>query len=262
VPATFPAHPAAVLPVKLRWPRRFDGVALVIGAMAPDLSYPAIGFVDPPDTHAPAALVWWCLPVTVLLGAAVRWAAPTAAVHLPRRVFELPDYGAIGGVRHRWYVVGWSALFGAGTHLVWDSFTHGRAARHLPALRHLIAGVPVWEWSQQLSTVVGGLATVVMLAWIGRRRLVRTWHGPAPRVPRAPLRFWTPVALLGCGYLVSAPLLPALRAPHVQVTRLLCLLGLGVLVGAALARSRPGPPPPAEVPGGREPDADVPQPLT
>src|SRR4051794_35813822 len=106
MPATFPSHPAAVLPIKLRWPRHFDGVALVVGSMAPDLSYPAVGFTDPPDTHAWAALLWWCLPVTVLLSLLIRGAAPDVAGHLPVRWFALPDYGAIGAVRHRWYVVG------------------------------------------------------------------------------------------------------------------------------------------------------------
>ena len=36
MPATFPSHAAAVLPLKLWRPRWFDGVALVVGSMAPD----------------------------------------------------------------------------------------------------------------------------------------------------------------------------------------------------------------------------------
>ncbi len=240
MPATFPAHPAAVLPVKLRWPRRFDGVALVVGSMAPDLSYPAVGLLPVPDTHAWAALLWWCLPVTVLATWLVRWAAPGAAVHLPARWFALPDYGAIGSVRHRWYVVAWSALFGAGTHLSWDSFTHGRSARLLPALGTQLAGEPAWQWLQLVSTLVGGIVTVALLALIGRRRLIREWHGPAPSRTRSPRRFWTPVVVLLAGYLAAAPLLPARTAPHVQVTRLLCLTALGAVLGVVwLNASRP-----------------------
>jgi hypothetical protein len=236
MPATFPAHPAAVLPVKLRWPTRFDGVALVIGAMAPDLGYPAVGVLPVPDLHAPVALLWWCLPVTVLLSWLVRRAAPQVAVHLPARWFALPDYGAIGAVRHRWYTVGWSALLGAGTHVIWDSFTHGRAARWWPALGTRIAGEPLWAWLQQVSTVVGSVVTVALLAHIGRRRLIRAWHGPAPELPRDPRRFWPPALLLIGGYLLAAPFLPAFTAPHVQVTRVLWLAGAGLALGAVRVR--------------------------
>jgi len=236
MPATFPSHPAAVLPIKLRWPRHFDGVALVVGSMAPDLSYPAVGFTDPPDTHAWPALLWWCLPVTVLVSWLIRRGAPEVAGQLPARWFALPDYGAIGAVRHRWYVVVWSALLGAGTHDVWDSFTHGRAGRNFPVLATRLGGEPLWAWLQQFSTLAGAAVTVALLVWIGRRRLIREWHGPAPVVPRAGWRFWWPtVALLG-GYLLAAPLLPARTAPHVQVTRVLVLFGAALCIGAALTR--------------------------
>jgi len=57
MPATFPSHAAAVLPLKLWRPRWFDGVALVVGSMAPDLGYPLVGLVSLPDTHSAAGLL-------------------------------------------------------------------------------------------------------------------------------------------------------------------------------------------------------------
>ncbi len=33
------AHPAAVLPVKNKWPHLFNGTALILGSMAPDFEY-------------------------------------------------------------------------------------------------------------------------------------------------------------------------------------------------------------------------------
>src|SRR5436305_1049622 len=172
MPATFPSHAAAVLPLKVWRPRWFDGVALVIGSTAPDLGYPLEGFVEVPGTHWPPGLLHWCLPVTLALCWLVRRYAADVAVHLPGRWFALPDYGALARVRHRWYVTVWSALLGAGSHLFWDGFTHnpeigGWAVRHIPVLsREAAPGGPWWYLLQPVSTVLGGLVAVGLLAHI------------------------------------------------------------------------------------------------
>jgi hypothetical protein len=124
VPATFPSHAAAGLPFKLAWPRRFDGVALVVGTAAPDMYYALNGYVVVPPTHNLAGLFWFALPVTLLATALIRRAAPVVAAHLPAWPgwLALPDYGVLGRVRHRWYVTVYSALLGAATHVAWDGW--------------------------------------------------------------------------------------------------------------------------------------------
>jgi hypothetical protein len=242
MPATFPSHAAAVLPLKLWRPHRFDGVALVAGSMAPDLGYPLIGVVRLPDTHSALALLWWNLPVTLIVVALVRLGAPRIAVHLPARWFALSDYGVLGLVRHRWYVTVSSALLGAVSHEVWDGFTHnpelgGWAARRLPVLwQDAWPGWPWWLVLQHASTLVGGLVTIALLGYAGRHRLVRAWHGAPPPVPRTPARFWSAVALATAAYLATWPVLPHPYAPHVQVVRLLWALGAGALIGAVPTR--------------------------
>ena len=71
MPATFPSHAAAVLPLKLWRPEHFDGVALVIGSAAPDLLY-AMGRCRPPYTFGHT---WWgalaSVPATMLATRAV-----------------------------------------------------------------------------------------------------------------------------------------------------------------------------------------------
>jgi hypothetical protein len=120
VPATIPSHQAAVLPLKVRFPARFDGVALVIGSAAPDIGYVLAGIAEPPS-HAWHSLIWFHLPVVVTLAWVVRRAAPTVAAHLPG---HLRDYGVLGTVRHPLAVTAYSAVLGALTHQVWDAFTH------------------------------------------------------------------------------------------------------------------------------------------
>lgn len=242
MPATFPSHAAAVLPLKLWRPAWFDGVALVVGSTAPDLGYPLVGVTPLPETHSAPALLYWSLPVTLLLCWLVRRTAPEIAVHLPARWFALPDYGALGRVGHRWYVTVASALIGAGSHLLWDGFTHypplgGWAARYLPVLSwEAYPGWPWWYVLQHVSTLVGGLVAVALFAHIGRYRLIRRWHGAPPPVRPAPARFWPPVVLALAVYPLTWPLLPHPYAPHVQVVRLYWALGIGLLAGAVLAR--------------------------
>jgi len=93
MPATFPAHPAAVLPLKLWRPAWFDGVALAVGSMAPDLAYgldgtwlerPLPGL--PPTWALAHSLPWflaWALPVTIALCPLIRLSTRTLATHLP-----------------------------------------------------------------------------------------------------------------------------------------------------------------------------------
>lgn len=86
MPATFPAHPAAVLPLKLWRPTWFDGVALAVGSMAPDLAYALDGsWLERPFPSLPSfwelahSLPWflvWALPVTIALCPLIRLAVP------------------------------------------------------------------------------------------------------------------------------------------------------------------------------------------
>jgi hypothetical protein len=133
MPATFPSHAAAVLPLKLARPRWFDGVALVVGSTTPDLSYPLHPLGVLLFTHRWTSLLWWTLPVTVVLSAIVRWAAPSVAAHLPDTAFALKDYAVLGTSRPRWWITATSAVIGGATHVFWDGFTHPpRAAGSSP----------------------------------------------------------------------------------------------------------------------------------
>src|SRR4051812_5174416 len=125
MPATVPTHPLAVLPLKFWRPDRFDGLALVIGAAAPDVAYAADGYGLTIHSHAWHAPLWWGVPVTLLGVRVLRWMAPTVAVHLPEGgPFALREYGTLGPVRHRWWITVLSAVLGAVSHIGWDAFTH------------------------------------------------------------------------------------------------------------------------------------------
>jgi hypothetical protein len=244
VPATFPSHAAAVVPFKLWWPRRFDGVALVVGSAAPDMYYALNGYLVVPPTHNLAGLFWFTLPVTLVATVLIRRGAPVIAAHLPERPswLALRDYGVLGRVRHRWYVTVYSALLGGLTHIVWDGFTHAPITGHawgvrlIPALDDPVwPGVPWWLLAQHVSTVAGALVVLAAAVHIGRRRLLRAWHGEPPEVPRTPAVFWSVFAAVAMLYPLTWPLLRFQHATYVQGVRMIWFFAAALLAAAGAA---------------------------
>ncbi|GAB3829473.1 DUF4184 family protein [Dactylosporangium cerinum] len=253
MPATFPSHAAAVLPLKLWQPTWFDGVALVIGSAAPDLPYASGISSRPPYTYGHT---WWgvlaSVPVTMAATRLVRRAAPEVAAHLPGLgPFAAADYGVLGGVRHPWWVTASSALIGAASHVAWDHGTHAsvRGTRvGLPGLaREVLPGVPAWMPLHLASSAAGALGWVALSARIGRRRHLEAWHGPAPKIRRRPAVFWGTAAATAAAGVAAAVLtpqprerivrfLPPVPRPAVLSGRLLGITAAALIAAAAAHR--------------------------
>jgi uncharacterized protein DUF4184 len=234
MPLTLPTHPTAVVPLKLWRPRWFDGVALVVGTTAPDLSYATYGLGAAMRTHNLLSLLWWSLPVTVVAAVLIRWAAPPIAAHLPGAgSLRLRDYGVLGAVRHRWYVTASSALLGAFSHLAWDAVTH---PGYVVALqREVWPGTPWWGLFSDASNLVGFAAGALLLVRIGRGRLLRRWHGAPPPARRRPVVFWSAVVVVFAGGLALIIGYPVDWVTG-QAIRVLVIAGLALCGGAAAAR--------------------------
>jgi hypothetical protein len=242
MPLTLPTHPVAVVPLKLWRPRWFDGVALVIGSIVPDVSYALLGYGFIIPTHAWHGPLWWGLPVTLVGVRLVRWSAPTIAAHLPPGgALALRDYGALGPVRHPWYVTATSALVGAYSHLAWDSFTHptidGIRPLHPFLVHEVRPGLPLWYLLSTVSDLVGFAVAVVLIVHIGRNRLVRRWHGPPPPAVTRPPLFWSAVGLVLLGGVVWLPVQPV-QYFLVQAIQAMLIGGVALLAGAALVQWR------------------------
>src|SRR5438552_11102134 len=84
MPFTFFAHQAPVMPLKLVFPRRFCGLALAVGSMAPDLEYFFRGQLGSVVGHTLAGQFYFCLPLTLLLVWVIRnVVAEPLSCHLP-----------------------------------------------------------------------------------------------------------------------------------------------------------------------------------
>ncbi|MEU1125157.1 DUF4184 family protein [Streptomyces sp. NPDC005899] len=188
------SHAAAVLPgVRRSGEGRGPLVAsaLVAGSFAPDMTYYA-------DTAVPGAMefgevthaAWGVLTVDVLITGAVlaAWllsreplvallpASSRGRVHAFLRGRPRGP-GRPGLSETGWFVL--SAVIGAGTHVVWDAFTHhaGWGTRMVPALRADVGGYPVFQLAQYGSSAVA----LAVLVWFARAGLRQAGPAPAPR---------------------------------------------------------------------------------
>lgn len=247
MPLTLPTHPLAGAPLKLWRPRWFDGVALFVGAIAPDVAYAFDGYGVTIRSHTWPAAVWWAVPVALIGVRLIRWSAPTVAAHLPHGGrLALRDYGALGAVRHPWWITVVSAIIGALSHIAWDALTHPTmtdGAVPFPALREeAVAGLPWWQLLSLASDGFGFVAGAALAVHIGQRRLIRTWHGPAPAVATNPPLFWmAAAAVLGAG-LAALPWMPVTWF-HDQAVRTMLICGAALLAGTAAVRLAADSPP-------------------
>ncbi len=213
MPWTF-AHPAAVLPLRriadagyLSFP------ALLAGCLTPDVVYHLGLWNFGRFTHSPFGVMIVDVPAGLLLLSCSSWLRQPIAALLPephRSALLRVQFLARG--RRRVGVMLLSLAIGAGTHLLWDAFTHQDAffvrifewlGWPVRALGHEIS---VFHLLQHGGTLVGVSALVISY----RRHLAKD----APMAPTTTLRpIHAHALLLGMAALAIAIALPiALRA--------------------------------------------------
>jgi hypothetical protein len=199
MPFTF-AHPAAILP--LRRSRFLQTVPLIIGSLVPDVPYflpTRFGRALFPDTHSLYGSIFICLPMgmalliltvllreplTVLLGARVRWICLRSIDRFTARPLH-------------WPIALLSILIGSWTHIAWDSFTHqtGWTATRVAALS---APISVFGWDTATSHLLQYVSSVfglaVMAIWL-RSLVMRVPAGVMENQPR-PRASWLVLAVI------------------------------------------------------------------
>ena len=207
MPVTLFAHQVPAMGLKMARPRWFDGTALCIGSMAPDLAYAVSSYLHV-DTHEWDGCWRLVLPLALAITLVIRhWTANIAAA-------QLPDFGGFRfwswRVVHRrppaWWITLTSCALGVFTHVFLDAFTHpGR-----PMVRWLgydDVVVHLWGRSEPLAGVlqvfghtVGSLVGAWMLFAIGNRLLLERWYGAeaVAEARRFTLSFSGRVVFWGC----------------------------------------------------------------
>jgi hypothetical protein len=244
MPFTYVSHQAPVVGLKMFRPRWFDGTALVIGSMTPDLAYALTGSRFELNAHTWQGIAIFCLPVTLLICWVIRARVAAAAFpQLPNTSLRLHDYRVLARRRPALAVTAMSAVVGAATHALWDSFTHSNrwGARHVWFLREPLlfdngAHFTTARLLQYVSHIVGALITIVLLWLIARRGLLAKWYGEAyTTMPPVDLTagerawFWS---LASIGFVLGA--LFTLGGTNVYTTDII-RMSLGLAAGVVVA---------------------------
>lgn len=233
------SHVAAVLPLagSARARRYVDPWALAIGAMVPDvpifLPFLSSLLPDYTDWHSWRGVFTLDLAaVVVLLGVF------HALVRDPLISLLPPSFaGRVAALAPSWQparllpiVAG--AVIGAGTHVLWDSFTHSTGpAEWGEWLSYQVFGViRLFRLLQYASSVVG-LAVVVWWAW---RRLSSMTASPVPDHLRVnPFLRWGVLASACAGTFAGALLWPRFDPPDpaLGLPSVITKVGAGTVVG-------------------------------
>jgi hypothetical protein len=261
MPFTFLPHQAPVVPLKIVAPRWFDGTALVIGSMVPDLVYFSDGSRYYVDAHAVVPQLWYCLPLTLVATIVCkRVVAGPLGAHLPDAgTFHLRDFARLSAWRIPRSFRGWatmvvSALIGSFSHIALDSVTHsyGFVTNRVDFLQQSLFTIPyhgghviaVFDLLQVGLSILGALITIWCLKLIGTRRLVRTWYPHAvvgqPTVASRRCVIGGTVAGAVLGLVVGVATMH-IGPIHVGFFRVVDLTFVGLAAGCALAASRMAP---------------------
>jgi hypothetical protein len=176
VPYAF-AHPAAAIPLHRLLGRLAVPSALVIGSVAPDL-WLLVPFAARDQTHGMAAILWFNLPLGVLLYAAFHLVLkePLLALMPPSIAARLSVWACPSLPRVPWTAVAASLVAGAASHIAWDAATHsGFGALEEPVVA--LGGHPILV--QQLVQHGSTLAGTLFLIWWALRRLAIPTASPS-----------------------------------------------------------------------------------
>jgi Domain of unknown function (DUF4184) len=181
------SHIAAVLPGYRLLTRANIFSAAVIGSMVPDFGSLLPRSVTRWQTHSVEALFTFCLPV----GLAIYWLTlflirPAVIEVVPDRAYArlraAPPPASITRPS-AWLYAAAALLLGAGTHLIWDAFTHenARGVRMFPLLTDYgpeMSGhsLHLYRWLQYGSSVFGlAVVAAALILWMR--------HAPVPLEP-------------------------------------------------------------------------------
>ncbi len=156
------AHPAIVLPLRKAGPKFFSLSGLIIGSMSPDFEYLMAFNLQDKIAHSFFGILLFCLPAGLLVYCCYHSMIRNPLIQnlppfLKGRFLHVVSFKSLDYLKKRWYVLIYSILLGALSHLIWDSFTHEHRffVEHISFLKSTVGKFPVYKLVQHSSTLLG-----------------------------------------------------------------------------------------------------------
>ena len=183
MPFTF-SHPAIILPLTTKR-LRLSATGLIIGSITPDFEYFIRMKVQSDYSHTLLGLFWFDLPLGLMLcfiyhNIVRNSFIDNSPAFIQKRLKKFKSFNWTRYFSLNWVIVCVSILIGGFSHLLWDSFTHetGYFVERSSVLKEPLhlgdITLPVYKVVQHLSTLVGGLITVIAFLAIEKTKIDTT----------------------------------------------------------------------------------------
>jgi hypothetical protein len=206
MPSGFISHQAPGLALKIKYPKRFDGTALCLSTIVPDINVifePFLPFPFRNITHSLLGLVLLTIPLTIILTIIfctyigpfiANLANKDSKIYKPLRYFGLDEWDNLKKKRYDTY----SALIGGLTHLLLDLPAHEYIELFFPIVfqspdillysivdfgpinigpvqidRNLTVYGLIW----MIETLITFVIALYLLRYIKNRNLISRWYG-------------------------------------------------------------------------------------
>jgi hypothetical protein len=215
MPSGVISHQAPGLFLKIKYPKKFDGTALCISTLVPDLNVifdPFLPFQFRDFTHSLLGLLIYTIPFTLILTFIFcRYIGPFVAnlakkdnkVYKPLKYFGLDDWDSLSKKKYKrkyFIVASYSALIGGLTHLLLDLPSHKYIELFFPIILQnpdillysivdfgainigpfqIDRNLTVYQLIWTIETIVFFIIALYLLRYIKKRNLISKWYKEA-----------------------------------------------------------------------------------
>ena len=208
MPSSLFSHQAPGLILKLKYPKKFDGTALCIGTIIPDINVmfnPFLSFEFRDFTHSLLGLIILVIPLTIFLTILFSkffgpFLAKMAKNFRPMRYLGIDKFENLKKKKFnkKFFIVGiYSALIGGLTHLLLDLPAHENIELFFPLILQspeillysimdygtfsigqieLDGNIRVYDLIWLIETVVFLIITLYLLRYIKKQDLIKKWY--------------------------------------------------------------------------------------
>ncbi|MFX0021983.1 MAG: DUF4184 family protein [Candidatus Hermodarchaeota archaeon] len=213
MPSSIFSHQAPGLLIKIRYPRKFDGTALCLGALIPDFNFILDFFLNINFylfTHSLIGQFLWTIPLTIFATVifsqyigplCARIASKNSKFYTPLRYYGVDQWNYLKKKKYSrksWLIISYSALIGGITHILLDFPAHKYITILFPwfvGLNFEIfqysfldygtisvgpfsfeANLTLYNFLWFIETIVAFVISLYLLRYIKKHNLIKKWY--------------------------------------------------------------------------------------